>query len=75
MQLQCIYSVCPSVTAVLLLVFNVFSDYTLENVTFADFNEANNNDETERHQLPHSKDILDPGGHPDTAAVHPCQQH
>lgn len=47
----------------------------LGNVTFADFNEANNNDETECHQLPHSKDILDPGGHPDTAAVYPCEEH
>lgn len=62
-------------SALVLLLVDVFSDDTLENVTFADFNEANNNDETEGHQLPHSKDILDPGGHPDTAAVYPCQQH
>lgn len=55
--------------------FNVLLDCTLENVTFANFNKANNNDKSQCHQLPHSEDILDPGAHPDTAAVYPCQQH
>lgn len=46
-----------------------------ENVTVADLDEADHDDEAQRHQLPHREDVLDPGGHTDAGAVHPGQQH
>lgn len=46
-----------------------------ENVTVADLDQADHDDEAQRHQLPHREHVLDPGGHTDAGAVHPGQQH
>lgn len=43
--------------------------------TVADLDQADHNDETQGHQLPHGEDVLDPGGHADAGAVHPGEEH
>lgn len=44
-------------------------------ITIKDLDHANHDDQTQSHQFPHGEDVLDPGGHTNTGAVHPGQQH
>lgn len=50
-------------------------DHRLVKVTVEDLDQADHNDETQSHEFPHGEDVLDPGGHTNTGAVHPGQQH
>lgn len=46
-----------------------------ERFTFTDLDQTHNNDKAQGHKFSHCENILDPGSHTDTTAVHPGQQY